>query len=157
MLKGTCIGISAIYVNENAQRLLGEWRSARGGGAKYGKWRLSLQRDQPFSNGVFRQLGDAVHLELLHHVAAVGLDGLDPQVQMIRNFLCAHALGDELQDLALAGRQHVAGHQCRLGDLAQVPFDDDIGDLGAQVGVAGGDVPDGMAELVEGAVLEQIT
>src|SRR4051812_30197278 len=59
-----------------------------------------LKRDQPFPDGVARQLGDAEQFELVHELPAVRLDGLDAHLQRARHLLGAVALGNELQHFA---------------------------------------------------------
>ena len=73
-----------------------EIRRARAGG-----YVLGFEGGDPLTDGVLGQTGDAMDIELLHDVLAVGLDGFDTHVQTRRDLLRAMTLGDELKDLAL--------------------------------------------------------
>src|SRR5687768_16102979 len=66
---------------------------------------LWLGRGKALVHGELGQAGDAVDLELVHDLGAVGLDGLDAHVQPRGDLLGGLALGHELEHLALAGRE----------------------------------------------------
>mgnify|MGYP003339381066 CR=1 FL=1 len=52
----------------------------------------------------------------------MGLDGLRADAQPVRDFLRAEALGDQLQDLALAGRYYeLLGARAGLAGKADFP------------------------------------
>ena len=54
---------------------------------------LPLDAHYPLPGGVLRQIGDASHVELLHHVLTVGLYGLDTHVEERCNLSGGHPLG----------------------------------------------------------------
>lgn len=59
--------------------------------------------DQPTADCVAGELHSVVHVELLEDVRAMALDGLDADHQRVGDLLVAVALGDQLDDLLLAG------------------------------------------------------
>lgn len=54
---------------------------------------------------VQNQFWHAVEVQFLNQVATVGFDGVQADLERCGHFLIAFALGDELQDFALAGRE----------------------------------------------------
>src|SRR5690349_13894593 len=71
--------------------------------------RLHIYRGKPFADGILRQLGDGVEVELLHDGPAVGLGGFDRNPEAHRDLLGSLAFGGELEDLALAGGEAAEG------------------------------------------------
>src|SRR5438445_9753870 len=65
--------------------------------------------DQATADGVADEPGGLVDAGLFHDPCPVGLRGLDADPQELGDLLRRLALGDELQHLALAGRQRVRG------------------------------------------------
>ena len=65
---------------------------------------VPLRLDHLVADCVAHELADRVQVELAHQVGAMRLGGLDADVQRHRHFLVALALGEQLHDLALAGR-----------------------------------------------------
>ena len=57
------------------------------------------------ADGVADDVGGGVEVELAHQVGAVRIGGLDADAEHLGNFLGGLALGDELDDLALAWGQ----------------------------------------------------
>ena len=64
--------------------------------------------DQADADRVADEAGDVMHVELGHDAAAVALDGLDAQLQLLGDLGAGLALGDELKDLALAVGERIA-------------------------------------------------
>src|SRR6266404_7482344 len=60
------------------------------------------------SHGVAHQCRDGAEVQLVHDVGAVGFGGLDGNVEGLRDFFVALALGQQLDDLALASSQPAA-------------------------------------------------
>lgn len=67
--------------------------------------RALLQRNQPFPDGVLGEVRDAVHVQSLQDLLAVGLDGLDAHVEACGHLLGVQAFGDELEYFPLPGRE----------------------------------------------------
>src|SRR5438874_3175045 len=62
-------------------------------------------RQQAVPRRQANELADRVHGQLLHDARAMGLDGLDADEQLLGDDRVARAAHDEIEDLALAGRQ----------------------------------------------------
>jgi hypothetical protein len=58
--------------------------------------------DDARSDCISDEARNAMNPEPFHQLRAVGLDGLDAQVEVLRDLFGRSALGDQLQDLALA-------------------------------------------------------
>ena len=56
-------------------------------------WRRLLI-DQPFANGEANQLAGRVEIQLFHNAAAMGVDGVDAEVEQGRDVLVGLAFGD---------------------------------------------------------------
>ena len=61
-----------------------------------------------------------MNAETLHQLRAVGLDGLDRQIEPLGNVAGAVALGDQLQHLALARRQFRRGRRVRRAAMNEI-------------------------------------
>src|SRR5690348_7036210 len=84
-------------------------RTLRGGDSIYSD-ELRRGFDDAARDGVTREAGDVVDVELVHHLLTVLLHGLDADAEVGRNLLVHLALRDELQDLELARRELLAVH-----------------------------------------------
>jgi hypothetical protein len=67
-----------------------------------GVTRLRVELDDADFDGVFDEFGDVVEAEFFHDVGAVGLDGLDADVEAFGDLVVLEALGEELEDFAFA-------------------------------------------------------
>src|SRR5207302_7740238 len=86
--------------------------------------------DQPAFERHQRQLGHVTQAELAHQIGAVLLDRFRTDVEELRGRPVGPALGDQLQDAALARGQLVPGRGLGLGALAvQVRVDQVTGDV----------------------------
>ena len=56
-------------------------------------------------DGKLDQAGPVVNIQLLHHVATVGLNRLDADVQPLSDLSVAESPGDQLQHLSFARRE----------------------------------------------------
>ena len=83
------------------------------------------------ADGVAHQFGGGTQLELLHRRGAVGLDRLDADLEQIRNLLVDLALGDQLDDFALAVRQDV---ERVVGLCSQILLEQGFGHAGREIG-----------------------
>src|SRR6266446_1320958 len=91
----------------------------------------------PFTDGEADDLGGVVEVELLHDVLAVTLDGVDAEREDAGDLFVGLALGDELQDLALASReprQRVLGGAAAR--VAEIAVEQDLRDRRAEVRAA---------------------
>ena len=55
--------------------------------------------------GVCRETGHGSDVGLSGDVLAVGIDGMDAEIEPVGNFLAGKPLGDERQNLGLTGRK----------------------------------------------------
>src|SRR5574340_340399 len=78
--------------------------------------RQLLDRDQVRSDGELNQLGTRVQVETTHDALPVPRNGLVAESELFANLQIAATLGDELQDLTLAGTKHLEAPN--LGALA---------------------------------------
>ena len=67
------------------------------------------------------QAGHVEDLQPLHHLAAMGLDGLDAQLQREGDFLDRPAFGDQLQDLPLPSAERLDGTPARAHRPQAIP------------------------------------
>jgi hypothetical protein len=65
--------------------------------------------DEPMADGVLHEACDLANLQPLHELGAMGLHGLDRKIEAMGDFLGTVALGNELKDLTLPGREVVRG------------------------------------------------
>src|SRR5262245_32132783 len=78
--------------------------SKQGNSRRVGSGR-GLQLDEPLPEGVADEPGGVVNVELRHDVSAMRLGGLHTDVEQLSDLLRGLALGDQLEDLALASGQ----------------------------------------------------
>ena len=71
--------------------------------------RASLEAGQTLPDGVLHEVGDLVQVQLVHDVAAMRLYGLAAEAEQFGDVLVGVALGDELEDFALASGELVGG------------------------------------------------
>ena len=64
----------------------------------------AFEAHDAFANGVADEVGAVSGVELGHDVGLVRFDSLDADVELVGDALVGEALGDELQDFALAAR-----------------------------------------------------
>lgn len=93
-----------------------------------------------------------MEVQFFHDAAAVGVDGVDGQVEGRRDFFVRFAFGDHLQDFALAGTEEIEG----VGDVFAVVGEDRIRDGGTEIAFASGDGADGGEEIDVDGVLEEV-
>src|SRR5262249_54921669 len=93
-------------------------------------WLLSLRTRNARAYCITHEPGDVVDVQSRHELRAVGLDGLDGKAKAVSNVLGGIALGDQLQDLALAGGEPL---QRMAPDALSVIADQRAGDGRAQV------------------------
>src|SRR2546427_1138090 len=124
--------------SEYFERFGGPWNLKGGpGDCPYGAKRAS-DLDQTPANRVPDDAGGVWRVELLHDPCPVGLNGLGADAEDLGDLLRRVALGDELQDLALPGRQRVRGQR----RLRQVRLHQGARDARAQVDHAAQDLLD---------------
>src|SRR6266446_9683194 len=85
-----------------------------------GDRRSALGAHEAVANRVAHETRDLVDVEALHQLCAVGLHGLDTEIELPRDLLRRRSLGDELQHLALARRQHLERRRFLLADAPEV-------------------------------------
>ena len=105
------------------------------------------------------EAGDVEDLQPLHHLAAMGLDRLDAQLEHEGDFLDRPPFDDELQDLALPRAERVDGAPDRRvgrGHPGQEAADHHPGHGAADVDLAAQHGPQRQRQLGDGGVLQQV-
>ena len=64
---------------------------------------ISLKGGQPFTDGVFRQLRNAVQMKLILNSMTEGFNGLHTDIQVMSDFLNRFTLSQPLEDVPFAG------------------------------------------------------
>src|SRR5215472_7405769 len=115
------------------------WRPARRNHRASSRGGSVLGGDQTEADGVAHQAGDVVDAEPLHQTRSVRFDSLHAGLEQLRDLLARLALGDQLQDLALARRQVLKRVAALVGGLTEINLDHMPGDRGAQEDLAASD------------------
>ena len=98
----------------------------------------SGSRDHALAHGVEDQFRNAVEVELLQEIAAVGFDGVHAETEGLGDVFVALTFGDELKHLPFArGEEFVAVLDAAIAHLADVVFDEEGADRRAEEGFAG--------------------
>ena len=82
---------------------------------------LTPEGSQPFADGEFDEIGDAVQPQLVHGAATVGQSSLDAHAKARRDILRVDALCDKLKNLALPGRENRGPRSLRCRQVAGRP------------------------------------
>ena len=118
-----------------------------------------LRLNDIVANGVADQFADGMAIETAHDVGAMGLSGLDAEVEGDGDFLAALAFGEELNDLALAGSETLT-RRLRVdlgGFLIEIAVQNHLGDAGSKKGLVATDGVDRADQVAAGIALEEVS